>query len=424
MRSKNESIRKVLFATVMLAFVWLAVWSCAPAPKVSQAELDAQAREAARQDSIKADFEVMKNWSLGWENYKNKEFNRVVPYFWKVIEIDKYKRFPNVYNFLGQTYFKLSKSDSAQYVYEYGLKENPDNVFLNRSLGHIYSSRHMNEKAIASYEKVIRLEPGKESDLVALGTLYRKTDNLDKAIEVYKQLTQLAPNNLEYRETLNGLYGQTGDEGAVVEGLLDIIAKDPNNTQALWELTNYYRNQSDWPNAISYLNKVLAITPNDVAARKELAGLYKRNEQFRKAIAEYSKILKSNPKDAESLTAQAESYKELGNLQKARSVARRALRAERGFGAANIVIAQCYEATVDKCQADAGRAGANFYDKLAYKMASAEYSKAMRDTRVVDLAKSLKDALAPVLPTKGDLFLHKNKKLTDKAASCYHWMVK
>ncbi len=124
------------------------------------------------------------------------------------------------------------------------------------------------------------------------------------------------------------------------------------------------------------------------------------------------------------MTAQAASYKELGNLKKARSIARRALRAERGFGQANIVIAQCYEATVDECQQAAGRAGANFYDKLAYKMAADEYTRAMRDNRVADRARALREALAPVLPSKGDLFLHKNKKLTDKAAVCYQWMVK
>ncbi|KAA3618162.1 MAG: hypothetical protein DWQ05_08985 [Calditrichaeota bacterium] len=424
MRSKKERFHKLSFVFVLLAFIWLVVWGCAPTTKVTQAQMDAQSREAARQDSIKLDYELKKNWSLGYENYKNKEYTRVVPYFWKVVELDKYKAFLSVYNLLGRTYFELGKPDSAQAVYEYGLKENPDNVFLNRSLGHIYASRYMDDKAIASYEIVVQLEPGKESDLIALGTLYRKTENLEKAIGVYKQLCDMKPENLEYRTTLNGLYSQTGDEDAVVEGLLEIIEKDPTNKQALWDLTNFYRNQREWPNAIVYLNKILVVTPDDLSARKELAGMYKTNEQFNKAISEYSTILKSHPNDAAILTEQADSYKELGNLTKARSIARKALRAERGYGQANIVIAQCYELSVDNCQLKAGRSGANYYDKLAYEMAAAEYAQALRDNRIAERARALKDALAPVLPTTGDKFLHKNKKLSDPAASCYHWMVK
>ncbi|MCA9730527.1 MAG: tetratricopeptide repeat protein [Deferribacteres bacterium] len=424
MYPKKENLKSVIYGSVIFAFVWMMVWGCAPAPKVSQAEMDAQAREAARQDSIARDFELKKNWSLGYENYKNKEYTRVVPYFWKVIELDKYKTFLSVYNLLGRTYFELGKPDSAQVVYEHGLKEDPDNVFLNRSLGHIYSSRYMDDKAIASYEKVVKLEPGKENDLVALGTLYRKTDQIENAVEIYKQLVQMQPDNLEYRQTLNGLYSQTGNQEAQVTGWEEILAKDPENKQALWDLTNYYRNERDWNNAINYMKKILALTPTDVSARKDLAFFYKTNEQFQDAINEYATILKNDPNNAEILTEQADCYKELRDLSRARSIARKALRAESGYGKANIIIAQCYELTVDKCQRDANRAGANYYDKLAYEMASTEYDKALRDMRVADLARSYKDALVPVLPTKGDKFLHKNKKLTDPAADCYHWMVK
>ncbi|KAA3658542.1 MAG: hypothetical protein DWQ10_11035 [Calditrichaeota bacterium] len=424
MRSQSKDFKSVVYGIVLFSFFLAAIWSCAPTPKVSQAELDAKAREEARQDSIARDFELKKNWSLGYENYKNKEYTRVVPYFWKVIELDKYKTFLSVYNLLGRTYFELGKPDSAQVVYEHGLKEDPDNIFLNRSLGHIYSSRYMEKKAITSYEKVIKLDPGKENDLVALGTLYRKSDQIEDAIGIYKQLVQLKPENLEYRQTLNGLYSQTGNQEAQISGWEEILVKDPKNKQALWDLTNYYRDQRDWPNAINYMNKILALTPTDVAARKELAGFYKTNEQYRNAIGEYAKILKTDANNAEFLTEQADCYKELGELSRARSLARKALRAQRSYGKANIVIGRCYELTVDNCQSKAGRAGANYYDKLAYEMAAAEYSKALKDMRVAELARSYKDALATVLPTKGDKFLHKSKKLSDSVAACYHWMVK
>jgi tetratricopeptide (TPR) repeat protein len=94
-------------------FAWIAYIGCASGPKITpEQEAALRAQEQAKQDSIRR-FEAAKNWSLGHENYKNKEYDRVAKYFWKVIELDKEHRFKDVYTFLAQTYFQLGKIDSA-----------------------------------------------------------------------------------------------------------------------------------------------------------------------------------------------------------------------------------------------------------------------------------------------------------------------
>ncbi len=411
---------KVSFVLSLVVLATMTYLGCASGPQLTPEQIAEQQRlEEARQDSIRKR-NLLINWSLGRENYKNKEYDRVAKYFWKVIELDKDKQFKQVYDFLGDTYFKLQKADSAQLVYEMGIKANPDNVFLHRSLGHIFENRNMLDKAVESFETVVKLKPDSKKDWERLAALYIKQQDYEKAISAYQKLTELDPNNLDYRQTLSSLYSQTGDEEARLQSMLEVVKNDPNNTNMLYELGRYYQRQREWDKAAEYFARVVELTPDDTNTRKDLADMYMSSGMYRDALREYSELLKARPEDPEVLTDIAEVHVELGNLRKARTFARRALRYDSSFGAARIAIGQAYEKAVDNCQEKNGRKSADFFDKLVYEEAAKEYKKALKDPSVRERAEALLNSIEPVRPVQGDYFMNKGKTL--KGHPCYGWI--
>ncbi|RMD94190.1 MAG: tetratricopeptide repeat protein [Calditrichaeota bacterium] len=423
---KREKIKLNLqglsYVIALLLFAMTAYIACSTAPKLSPEEIAAKKqREQARQDSIRR-FEVAKNWSLGHENYKNKEYDRVARYFWKVIQLDKEKRFKDVYSLLGQTYFQLGKIDSAEYVYKKGLEVFPNNVHLNRSLAYISVNKGDEQAAIKYYEKVVELKPESLEDWKQLAPLYAKNDMTDKALKAYQKILTLDPNDAEARNVLTALLRETGNEQAALDQMELALSKDPKNKQLLFDLGRTYARMKEWDKAAQKYEALLALDPNDTVVREDLAKVYQKSNQYRKAIAEYKKILKIEPKNARAVASIANNYLLLGQLKTAKQFAVRAARLDRSYGFSYIVLGKVYEKAVEECKKKAGRERDSFSDKLIYKVAYDTYKKAQNDIEVKQEALARMRSLEPVLPKQEDYFMHKG--VTKATDPCYSWVYK
>jgi len=71
-------------------------------------------------------YELAKNWSFGYENYRNGNYQEAIEYFWKVSKLDTHKKFPKVYCYISECYIALEKPDSAAIVDEIGREKHAD----------------------------------------------------------------------------------------------------------------------------------------------------------------------------------------------------------------------------------------------------------------------------------------------------------
>lgn len=83
----------------------------------------AQPRDPERQRKSK----LPRNFSFGFELYKNKQHAKAVQYFWKVVHADSARRFPGAFRYLSDSYLELHEPDSARMVYKMGRKLLPGN---------------------------------------------------------------------------------------------------------------------------------------------------------------------------------------------------------------------------------------------------------------------------------------------------------
>jgi len=380
-------------------------------------------RQKAMQDSLRQIWDRQLNlaWSLGYENYKNKMYKDAIPHLWKVTELDTIQRFPLVYNFLGDSYYKLNVPDSAEIAYRMGVDLYPDKAYYHRNYGYLMTAKGENELAIEQYLKAIELEEDpKADDYRVLGNLLVTANRINEAIDIYGKLVQLDPADIEAQKVYAQILQSTGDIEAFIVAQEDALTNEPDNSRLLFSLGETYFKRGEYEKAIDKFKRLIAIRPDDAFAMEYLGSAQQNIGRYRDAIATYEKAIQLKADNVKVICEMATCYRELKQLSKARSVARNALQIKPGYGLAHIVIGEIYESAVDECINSRGNRKITFDDKLIYRLAYESYQRAAGDQQFADLARRKMEYIRPDTPTKEDEFMHAGVNKSD--LDCYKWI--
>ncbi|MFQ5863651.1 MAG: tetratricopeptide repeat protein [bacterium] len=365
------------------------------------------------------EFEMTKFWSFGFENYKNRQYADAAKHFWKVVKMDTIKKFPRVYRYLGDSYFKLQKPDSAQIVFEKGIKKYPDDAHLHRMRGYILAQKELTDDAISEYEIVVKIDSESVDDWRQLATLYAKTDRYDEAISAYERVLELKPDDEEARNNVSALYAATGQSEKATEAKEKVREQEPENAQVRYELGVIYFNQGEYEKSIERFREFSTLVQDDVNAMEYIANSYQRLERYRQAIAEYKRILKIDPNNTKVMAEISRCYRGTNNFPLARTYARKALAIDNSYGLGWIALGEVYEASAEFC-VNQKKGKVDFNDKLVYELAYQQYKRALKDLEYRSEAERHISYLQGVLPTTSDKFMHKDQ--TKAEGECYNWI--
>jgi len=396
-------------------------FSCAPpAPKIDaerQKAIDDSIRKAAEE---KYKFELMKTWSTGFEYHKAKMYRNALAPFWKVAEMDTIQLFKTVWNKLVDCYFNMENPDSALIAAELGLQQYPDNLYLHRSVAHLYSGLGQTENAIEHYQEIVKLDPKAAEDWKKLGSLYLKEDLVDDAIVAYETVTELNPNDAESNDILSKLYAQTGNEEAALVRLEKLRQQEPDNPKHMFNLGRQYFIRQLYEKAEPEFREYVKYNPDDLVARDYLGASLQNQGKYQEAINVYNSIVEKDPNNKKSLCEIGSCLKFLNNFSQARSYANRAIKIDAEYGFGYIVRGETYEAAAEYCMDKAGRTSPNWDDKLVYELALKEYQLAERDPAFKDIASRKMSYVQQMIPTTEDRFMHRNE--TQAKDACYKWI--
>lgn len=371
--------------------------------------------------------ERLKALSLGFEYYKQKQYNQAIPYLWKVVASGKKdKYYKTTLKKLIESYFTLGKEakgekaialmDTALLACYKGLKDYPDYITFHYWAGLIQSLLKRYKCAIPHYEKLTQLEPKERSYWEALASLYFATKD-ERAIEAQQKVVDLAPDDVDARNKLAVYTRRLG--GDIYEVYKKNFEKNPDNPDFAKKFGDAAFEEQDYPGAIKAYKKLLTLKPNDHETYLKLGKAYQLMAKYKTAITYYKKYISFKGSDAAVLTNIAECYRGLKSYSNAVSYAQKALRIKPGFGGAYIVIGRTYMDAVSDCSSKHDK-GLTYDDKLVYKRAYDMFKKAQKDEMFASQALNLVKSLKPVIPTKEDYFLHKNRK--NIKDPCYSWI--
>ncbi len=403
-------------------------------------------QEQAVQDSLARAvyaIELNRNWGFGFQHYRKRQYAQVPRYFWKVVELDTVqspastaerngasvatatadkptacRRFPRVFDFLGQAYLQLNQPDSAELVYELGVKTLPNDASLRRNLAQLLAARVQLDLALAEYERIIPLGAATEDDYRRMANLYVRNNQYEEAIAAYEKILALNPADAEVRKTLSTLYKATGKEDAALESMEKTLTQHPNDTRIIFDLAQAYFTRQAYEKVVELLPRFNKLVPGDLLALELLGDAQVRISHYRDALKTYEQIIAVKADDKKVLVKIANCHRELGEASAARRFVSKALVVDGKYGAAYMALGQIYETCADKCVAQKGKA--EFDDKLVYELAYFQYEKALQDLATRTEARQRLKFLEAAIPNKEDRFMNKGK--AKAAGPCYQWI--
>ena len=143
---------------------------------------------------------VKELFKLGFQNQKQKNFQRAIELYEKVIKIDPTIVFTH-YN-LGIIYEQLGDIEKAEENYQEAIKVNPSFIYSYNNLGIMSHQKGQKENAIKYFKQVIKIDPKYYNGYSNLGLVYASLGMYDQALNNYLETLALDENNLVAKKSI------------------------------------------------------------------------------------------------------------------------------------------------------------------------------------------------------------------------------
>ena len=170
-------------------------------------------------------------------------------------------------------------------------------------------------RAAASYQRVLKEEPGNATAVEALLRIYRSEERWDKVVEVLQHKLANAAHDIDRADIqvdLAEAYSQKlGQPEAAVRALEAAAQLDPESRRALWTLAEHYMRTEEWVKAMPLLDPLVDKLDGDTdkeqlcRVHKHLGLCAEQLYQFERALDELKTAASLMPPDRETLTALA-----------------------------------------------------------------------------------------------------------------------
>jgi tetratricopeptide (TPR) repeat protein len=152
---------------------------------------------------------------------------------------------------------------------------NQPNSYLGKLLlARSYAAARRDHEAIALYEEVLKLAPGRLGVHLAIGQIHETRLHWESAIQEYKEELALAPDNAMALAHLGHAYTQARDPERAIEALERLLANNPTDGQAYADLGKARVLQGETRKAIAAYEQALRYDPDENDLHYRLFQLY------------------------------------------------------------------------------------------------------------------------------------------------------
>lgn len=367
---------------------------------------------------------LMVEFSLFYESYKNKDYVSAEPHGWIVLDTDptdylKYRPFRKMEDILYYMHDSVATTEEVKDSYvgkaiklydraiEVGAKD-PEYFIMKKAFVIEQWSKAQPSEKVEAY--IIALEKNPSADPYykdRLGLLYAANATEEngyklKALEIYLKLAEEDPENDVWIQRINSL---ADDMDQLVEYMKKAWDLDKDNLEKAWKYAEMCGKNEQYDKAIEPLEFLVEKNPDVVTYWQKLASLYQKAERTDDAIKAYKTLISLDPSNRDNYFNIAIIYNKLNQLSVTRSYLQKASKAsEEPWDMPIYVEAQLYE----KAASQSG--SFEFMDKCVYKLASDTYRKAVRiGGPMTSSAADRVKALQNTIPQKEDYFFRNYK---------------
>ena len=213
------------------------------------------------------------------------------------------------------------------------LRQEPNQIAALSNLGVLYSRTNRADKAIAVYQRALKLSPDDKAILLNLGLVYLKREEHAKALPLFARVVALDPQHLQARQLLAVCRAYAGELAPAIRELESLHAAAPRDEGILFLLGFAYLKNHDadqakatfqlmfdaagpvraqflvskayyeaalFPQAEEGFLEVLRLEPHFAGAHLELGKVYISQRRTDDAVRELGLALKENPADEDA----------------------------------------------------------------------------------------------------------------------------
>jgi tetratricopeptide (TPR) repeat protein len=181
------------------------------------------------------------------------------------------------------------------------------------------------EKAIATYERAIALDPGDVLLYIPLARLLALEGRTVEAVRRAQQAVEMAPENAQARAVLCMAYDWSGDVSEAIDACKHAIDLDPTYAEAYAYLAEAYADAVRWAEATEAAQTALRLDDRSVDAHRNYGYVLEVQGNYWGALEEYERALEIHPNLAYLHIAVGRNYGVLGDFEAATRSFQRAI---------------------------------------------------------------------------------------------------
>ena len=167
-------------------------------------------------------------------------------------------------------------------------KQYPKAMILYQILGAAYIGLKNTDKTIASYQKVLRLNPNHTDAHNNMGMALYDQGRFDEAVESYQKAVKLEPDFADAHYNLGNALKQTGDLKQAIESYRVSLTINPNDAEVLVNYGNALKDYGNFDQAIEVYTKTLKIEPNFTSAKTNMENALEKKTEIEKLVKDYA----------------------------------------------------------------------------------------------------------------------------------------
>jgi lipopolysaccharide biosynthesis regulator YciM len=207
--------------------------------------------------------------------------------------------------FKGIQYILANETDQAIEAFSRAVQVNSETIETYVTLGNLFRVKGEIDRAIRIRQTILLREKVDEKTklqaLFDMGMDYKQGGFLQRAITTFEEVIRRAPKRLDAHKELEGLYEATHDWQRAYELQKEIGKLSNTNNQHIMahlktEQAKIEMEKGNLDSANGHLKKALSLDPTCVDASLQLGSLYWLKNKKKKALATWKKLVKNNPR--------------------------------------------------------------------------------------------------------------------------------
>jgi len=203
----------------------------------------------------------------------------------------KFDKSSGIYYSLAVVYYKLNKFDESLSEIKNALKLKPDDPDYLETSANIYIVKKDFLKAIAAFERILKLDSNYTYGLYSLARLYQETQMPANALAVYEKITSKIGYDFDVLNKMYEIYIKNKEYDKAADVLESMLKIDPFNAEMKKILANLYLNNKDYEKAKIIYENILSLDHNEKEVQNELVKIYFKLNENDKAFVNFSKVL-------------------------------------------------------------------------------------------------------------------------------------